>query len=408
MKAGWQAESLKSVAEIGPKKSEARALLAEADLVSFVPMDCLNVDEITLSKHESRPLAEVYSGYTYFKDGDVLLAKITPCFENGKLGIAGGLKNGVGFGSSEFVVVRPTKSLSAKYLYYFLNRECFRKEVKPRMAGAVGHKRVPKELLEELVIPLPPLEEQRRIVAILDEAFEGLSRARANAEANLQSARELFEASLTDMLTHGGRNWQESELGALCEKITVGHVGPMADRYVEKGTTFLRSQNIKPFRVDLSDVKYIDAQFTSELRKSELQPGDVAIVRTGYPGTSAVIPNDLPIANCADLVIARTGSKLNPHFLAMLLNSQYGKSLVAKASVGAAQKHFNVSAAKKAVFSIPPLEIQEKLVARTKELSLVSDALADAATGKIQSLDNLRQSLLNKAFAGELTVKEFA
>ena len=254
-----------------------------------------------------------------------------------------------------------------------------------------------------LSIPLPPLEEQRRIVAVLDEAFEGLDRARAHAEANIQNARELFESYLTELFTHPDQSWETTQLSRFCEKITVGHVGPMAKRYTTSGTPFLRSQNVRPFEIDLTDVKYIDDGFMNELKKSELRPGDVAIVRTGYPGTCAVIPDDLKVANCADLVIARTGSKLNPHFLALLLNSSYGKNLVAGAAVGAAQKHFNVGAAKRAIFPFPALETQERLVEQASDLRAATLDLEMIASAKSENLDELRQSLLQRAFAGELT-----
>ena len=124
-------------------------------------------------------------------NGDVLLAKITPCFENGKLGIAKDLTNGIGFGSSEYIAFRPNGSLFNEYLYYFLLQDSFRAEGIKTMSGAVGHKRVSKEFIERLQIPVPPLPEQQRVVAILDEVFAGLVTAIANTERNLRNAREL-------------------------------------------------------------------------------------------------------------------------------------------------------------------------------------------------------------------------
>jgi len=299
----------------------------------------------------------------------------------------------------------PGEQLDTNFLYFFLfaNRE----KLNGLGTGAT-FKELSTAALKSFPIPLPPLEEQRRIVAILDEAFEGLDRARAHAEANLQNARELFEGYLQELFTHPDPEWKMCPLKEYCEQITVGHVGPMADRYADSGTVFLRSQNIKPFRIDLTGVKYIDEEFTNELKKSELVPGDVAIVRTGYPGTCAVIPDDLPIANCADLVIARTGPNLDPHFLAVLLNSTFGKRLVAGASVGAAQKHFNVSAAKRAVFPFPPIDTQRHLVEQAREIEATTSLLLEKFETKLTSLGDLRQSLLQKAFTGELTAREFA
>ena len=294
----------------------------------------------------------------------------------------------------------PKEGLDPVFLYYFLHSN---REILQELGTGTTFKELSASNLKSVPIALPPLEEQWRIVAVLDEAFEGLDRARAHAEANIDDARELFENYLVELFMHPDPSWETTQLSKLCKKITVGHVGPMAKRYVGSGTPFLRSQNIRPFEISLTDVKYIDDAFTNELKKSELRPGDVAIVRTGYPGTCAVVPDELEVANCADLVIARTGSKLNPHFLALLLNSSYGKKLVAGAAVGAAQKHFNVGAAKRAIFPFPPLETQDRLVEQASDLRAATLYLEMIASAKSVHLDDLRQSLLQRAFAGELT-----
>ena len=177
----------------------------------------------------------------------------------------------------------------------------------------------------------------------------------------------------------------------------------MAQRYLESGTPFLRSQNIRPFEISLDDVKFIDDGFREELRKSELRPGDVAIVRSGYPGTAAVIPESLPVANCADLVIAQPRSAISAHFLAMFLNSTFGKSMVAERAVGAAQKHFNVSAAKEVDFSFPPIEEQERIVGQAERMRAHTRRLASSFAEKLSSIADLRQSFLQQAFSGRLT-----
>src|SRR5580658_6479206 len=138
MRDGWHIEPLADVCEIKPPKSEARERVAKDALVSFAPMEDLGIDRKFLNASKVKPLSEVVGSYTYFADGDVLLAKITPCFENGKLGIAADLSNGIGFGSSEYVVFRPSQSIDKNWLYYFLSRESFRKEGVARMSGAVG------------------------------------------------------------------------------------------------------------------------------------------------------------------------------------------------------------------------------------------------------------------------------
>ena len=157
--------------------------------------------------------------------------------------------------------------------------------------------------------------------------------------------------------------WPEVKLKELCDAVTVGFVGSMADEYCEDGIPFLRSQNINPFQLNLQDLKYIPESFHERIRKSTLRPGDVGIVRTGYPGTACVIPPELGEANCSDLVIVRPGKELNPHFIAALFNSAFGKTLVGGNLVGAAQQHFNVTVAKELKLRIPPRKEQDKVAA---------------------------------------------
>ncbi len=194
MRPCWPTKTLADVCQIRPSKAEVRYRVSERDLVSFVPMEDLGIEQKVLTPRQVKPLADVTGSYTYFAENDVLLAKITPCFENGKLGIAAGLENGIGFGSSEYIVFRPSPALDKNWLYYFLSRQSFRNEGAARMSGAVGHKRVSKEFIEAYPIPIPPLPEQKRIVAILDEAFEGIHGGRQCRKEPRQRSRTCLKA----------------------------------------------------------------------------------------------------------------------------------------------------------------------------------------------------------------------
>jgi type I restriction enzyme, S subunit len=402
MKKAWPIKTLGEACQIRPPKSEARRELVDSDLVSFLPMEAMGIDQMFVTAMQVKELGEVAGSYTYFAEGDVLLAKITPCFENGKLGIASGLENGVGFGSSEYIVFRPDNSVAKEWLYYFLSREAFRDEGAARMSGAVGHKRVTKDFIETYPVPVPPLPEQKRIVAVLNEAFAGIAIAQANAEKNLQNARALFESHLHSVFTQRGEGWIDRQLATLCREITVGHVGSMKQEYKESGIPFLRSQNIRPFEVSMENAMFIDEKFHRTLKKSQLRPGDLAIVRTGYPGTSAVIPSELPDSNCSDLVIVRPGEEVNPHFLAAFFNSAFGKQLVLGKIVGAAQKHFNVTAAKEVMLHVPPRVEQNKIVQMIEIFRTETQRLESIYQQKLTALEALKKSLLHQAFAGEL------
>jgi type I restriction enzyme, S subunit len=143
-------------------------------------------------------------------------------------------------------------------------------------------------------------------------------------------------------------SWPEIELDEVCINITVGYVGTMADEYVDRGVLFLRSQNILPYRLNLESdqIKYISSDFNNKISKSILNSGDIAIVRTGYPGTACVIPEGFREVNCADLVIVRPDKlKADSTFLCYYINSPVGKGAIFGSLVGVAQQHFNVGVA---------------------------------------------------------------
>lgn len=155
--------------------------------------------------------------------------------------------------------------------------------------------------------------------------------------------------------------WDTVQLGDICDDITVGHVGLMADEYIEHGIPFLRSLNVKPFGLELGDIKYISRDFHARLKKSALKPGDVVIVRTGRPGACAVIPDWLEEANCSDLIVVRPCRRVRPNYVAYVVNTAAGQHISAH-TVGAVQQHFNVSSARTIRIRLPSLSEQDKML----------------------------------------------
>lgn len=304
---------------------------------------------------------------------------------------------------SSVCLLKPNRSrLVPRFLFYYLQSKEGFEQITGQMTGA-AIKRIILRTIKSSTIPLPSPSEQKRIVAILDEAFDGIAAATANTEKNLANARELFDGYLNAIFTHHVASAPMTPLSTHCEKITVGHVGSMKSKYCASGIPFLRSQNILPFQISLKGVKFIDEEFNASLSKSQLRPGDVGIVRTGYPGTAAVIPESLPLSNCSDIVIARPGESLDPHYLALFLNSTFGKALVGANLVGAAQKHFNVTAAKNAKIPIPSVDVQKAEVEKAERFKSATEELKQMCRDKLACLAELKQSLLQKAFSGQLT-----
>jgi type I restriction enzyme M protein len=189
--ADWEMVELGEVCEVNPKKSELKDLNEDTE-VSFVPMADLNENQIDFEPKQIKPLGEVIKGYTYFKDDDVLLAKVTPCFENGKAGIAKGLKNGIGFGSSEYYVIRPNEKILSIWIYLNVIPNSFRERGKLNMTGTGGLQRVPQDFVKSTLIPLPDIKTQHQIVSRIEKEQELVN-------ANKQLI-EIFEQKIKDRI----------------------------------------------------------------------------------------------------------------------------------------------------------------------------------------------------------------
>lgn len=182
-----------SIAEINPK-TDLKAI-EDDGLVSFIPMEAIT-EKINAFTHTPRPISEVRKGYTCFQNDDVLWAKITPCMQNGKTAVVQGLTNGVGFGSTEFHVVRTKAGSLSRFLWAVLSMPRLLYAAQGAFTGSSGHQRVPASFLEQLEIPVPPLDVQRSLIAELDAARVDRERALAEADRLLNSIDDLVKRLL--------------------------------------------------------------------------------------------------------------------------------------------------------------------------------------------------------------------
>ena len=385
---------LEEVCEINPRTPKS---INDDTPVSFLPMSAVSEDGY-VAFEEPRTYREVKKGYTYFERGDVLVAKITPCFENGKAASTGTIQNQLGFGSTEFHVLRPSSDLDPKYAFYLLWSERFRTIGEKGMTGSAGQKRVPADLLRRLEIPLPPLDEQKRIAAILDKADQ-LRQKRRQAIALLDSlTQSIFLEMFGDPVTNP-KGWPIGRIGDLLESTNYGTSGKAGAR----GTLpILRMGNVtSDGRIDTSDLKYIDLSST-ERPKYTVRRGDLLFNRTNsvdLVGKTAVFELDEEFAFAGYLVRARTNKKATPEFISSYLNSPFGKALLrgmAKSIVGMA--NINAKEMQGIRIPTPPVDLQqifsEKLnqVKKQRQNFLPLDQM-----GK-----DLFASLQHRAFSGQL------
>jgi type I restriction enzyme S subunit len=200
--AHWTLTRLRFIARLNPSKSEIGNLPPDTE-VSFLPMDAIG-DDGSLRLDATRPLSAVEQGYTYFRDGDLLIAKITPCFENGKGALATGLLGGIGFGTTELIVVRPLPGRAVgAYLHWLFVGPDFRNAATAAMYGAGGQKRVPDEFVRDFVVAVPPPAEQRAIAAFLDRECGKMDALVAEQERLIALLKEKRQAAISHAVTKG-------------------------------------------------------------------------------------------------------------------------------------------------------------------------------------------------------------
>jgi len=381
---GWEMKTLGEICVINPKKIEVNNLPAN-HLVSFLPMKDLGVAQNQINPITIKQLSEVKGSYTYFRNNDVLLAKVTPCFENGKLGIAKNLKNEIGFGSSEYIVFRPKNELLSEYLFYILSSSKFRNRGKELMYGAVGLKRLSKDYVKNFITPFPSIEKQKQIVAILDKAFAAIDTAKANAEQNLQNAKELFESYLQNVFENKGDDWEEKTLEDVCESISAGGDKP---------------KELSKFKTEKFNIPiYANGEKNKGLygftNVAKILEPSITISGRGTIGYSEIRNEPFtPIVRL--IVLIPNKEKIDINFL------KYIVSNIDFINSGSSIPQLTVPMVKGYKVTYPIINEQNDIVQKLDALSADTKKLEAIYTQKIADLEEMKKSVLQKAFAGQL------
>lgn len=190
---GWEVKKLGEVCKVNPSKKDTSIGLSNSDIVSFLPMEDLPIKACYHSPKQTRLFSEVQSSYTCFANNDVLMAKVTPCFENGKIGIASNLMNGIGYGSSEFIVIRANNiDVIKEYPYFVIQNTSFIENACAQLTGTSGLRRVPRQYVENCNISIPPLPLQHQFAT----KIEAIEKQKELIKQSISETETLFNARM--------------------------------------------------------------------------------------------------------------------------------------------------------------------------------------------------------------------
>jgi len=302
-------------------------------------------------------------------------------------------------------VIRPNRSVVLdEWLVYYL----YVTDLKKFVTGLTVPK-LNQEKMREIPIPIPPLPEQQRIVALLDETFAALEQVHANAERNLVNAREVFEAEMEVVFTSKeSTKWDERSLIEVCEKIQDGaHNSPKVTYPEKRKNTFMyiTSKNIRNDYMDLSKVDYVDESFHQSIYpRCNVEFGDVLLTKDGA-NTGNVTLNTIhePFSTLSSVCLIKTKRQvLMPAFLKYYIRSTVGFKNITGQMAGAAIKRIVLHKIKSSRVPLPPLEEQRAIVQRLDALAGETQRLEAVYQSKLEAVEELRKSVLGKAFEGEL------
>ena len=392
MKSEWTKKKLSDIADFNPRETIKKGTIAKK-----IPMDVLRPFYRDIPYY----VEECFSGGTKFRNGDTIMARITPCLENGKTAQVSILNDGeVGFGSTEYIVFRAKEGIADKdYLYYLVCSPKVREPAIKSMVGSSGRQRVQTDVVKNLEIDVPPLVEQEKIGSFL-KAFDDKIALNDRINKNLeQQAEAIFQSVLSNA-------------------ITTVNLDEIADvkggKRLPKGVNLIDKPNAHPYiRVrDLNnalfaslnpDYAYVDEETQKSISRYIVSTGDVLISIVGTIGLTAIVDSTLDKANLTENCVKITNLKhITPEYLLLYLRSQLGKEAIAKGTVGAVQQKLPI----KNIQAIPIPLLSEK--DKNALFYTLDSIFSGISNNVIQStkLASLRDTLLPKLMSGELDVAD--
>lgn len=427
---GWEPVRLRFVSMTNPSKSELSAMPLDT-LVSFLPMEAIGEDG-TLRLDTEREIRELVGGYSYFRDGDVAVAKITPCFENGKGALMHGLRGGIGFGTTELIVIRPAaRRIAPRFLTYVTRSRYFLGLGEGHMYGAGGQKRVPEDFVRNFSVFLPALPEQHAIAAFLDRETARIDALVAEQERLIELLREKRQAVISHAVTKGldpnvpmkdsGVEWLGEvpahwEVGPLKALLSLKHGFAFdGDCFSDSGEFVLMTpgnfREIGGFRMRENEKFYVGGGFP---REYVLRPGQLLVAMTeqapGLLGSALFVPNG-PIYlhnQRLGLVHGVREDRLSVEFLFHLCNAGPFRHAVSISATGSKVRHTSPGRILAAVLALPPVSEQVAIASFLNGALTGIENLIAEAEDAILLLHDRRASMISAAVTGQIDVRRLA
>ena len=411
---------LKYLANINPPKSEVSSLPPDTP-VSFVPLADFGTDgEIHGAK--VRPVEKVYDGYTYFREGDIAIAKITPSFENEKGAICAELENGIGFGTTELHVLRPPPDINTQFLWYALRTKPFMDLGEASMRDVAGQQRVPEEFVGNFEIPIHLPDKQRAIVDFLDERTSKINKLIEKNLHLIELLEEKRDAEISEVVTKGispdvammdsgvdwigdvPSHWEEYRIGSLIEEVKRS-VNVQNDQvYQEIG--------IKSFGKGIFHKEPVAGEQIGTKNVFEVVEDAIIFnIVFAWEGAVAVSSEDESgmIASHRFPMFVPQDDNINLKYLKLFFSHGYGSGVLDWHSHGAAGRNrtLNREAMLSEEFWIPPRDEQEEIVRHLSEVLNEIDDLTESLKQEIELLREKRRALITKAVMGEIGLGEW-
>ncbi|MEU8069945.1 restriction endonuclease subunit S [Micromonospora sp. NPDC049151] len=434
--AGWTTARLGELVEINPRKFDQQPV--DDEQISLLPMAAVEAEtgHIDASREAFYGDAKRRS-LTPVQEGDVLFAKVTPCMENGKVAVARNLKNGRALGSTELFALRSRGAIDPTFLCYYLLQHSVRVRAQAAMAGAVGLRRVPRRYLEDLILPVPPLAEQRRIVEVLDLYLGSVSSARerlVSVKRKLAGRRQaVARAAMRGLLSIkaepndsgvdlvikiGGReaivddgdwplprSWAWSTIGSLFRVFVGSTPSRSRSEFWGGGIPWVSSGEVSFTRIERTK-ETVSAEGLGNLRSRLHPPGTVLLAMIGEGktrGQAAIL--DVEAAhnqNCASIRVSET--PILPEFVYMFWLSRYVETR--RAAAGGNQLALNRAAIRAVKMPVPPLGVQRRAVEIFEDVIAEEQRLMPIIDSAMKKASGLRGALMAEAFSGRLVAQD--